>query len=49
MTEMITIEVRRYEELLKEEAKLEALEACGVDNWQGYDDAMGLMRETVEE
>ena len=47
--DMITIEVRRFEELIQGYAKLNALEACGVDNWQGYDDAMGLMRETVEE
>lgn len=29
----------RYEELLDAEAKLDALEAAGVDNWCGYDEA----------
>ena len=28
------------------EEKLAALEAAGVDNWEGYDDAMRLLRET---
>ncbi len=25
--------------------KLEALEAYGVDNWEGYDDAVGSLRD----
>ena len=31
---------KRYKELLKAEKKLEALEAAGVDNWDGYEIAM---------
>jgi len=30
----------RYEELVEAEARLQALEAAGVDNWEGYDEAM---------
>jgi hypothetical protein len=35
----------RVEELEKSEMKLLALEGAGVDNWEGYDDAMEMMRE----
>lgn len=31
---------KRYAELLKAETTLAALEAAGVDNWEGYDDAL---------
>ena len=41
---MITIPRERYEELVKSESKLSALFHAGVDNWDGYDDAM----ETLE-
>jgi len=35
---------------LKAERKLEALEGCGVDNWEGYDDAMKIFwDEEVDE
>lgn len=30
----------RYLELLEKEAKLDALEAAGVDNWEGFSIAM---------
>ncbi|HBJ2612653.1 TPA: hypothetical protein LA742_001079 [Clostridium botulinum] len=33
---MIQISNERFLELLKAEDKLDALEACGVDNWSGY-------------
>lgn len=29
--------------------KLDCLKACGVDNWQGYDDAMEMYREDRKE
>ena len=35
----IEIPIKRYEELLRCEAWVDALEAAGVDNWQGYDSA----------
>ncbi|WP_422023399.1 hypothetical protein [Pyruvatibacter mobilis] len=39
---MDTLEIPReeYEELLADQALLYALRAHGVDNWEGYDDAM---------
>ena len=42
---MITIKRERYEELLEAEAWLSALEAAGVDNWEGVDYASELYRE----
>lgn len=41
----ITIDVTRFKKLEEKERKLEALFACGVDNWSGYDDAMELLEE----
>ena len=38
---MVTIGEKLYEELLQARGKLSALEGFGVDNWEGYDDAMG--------
>lgn len=43
--EMITILVTRYEELTERSAKLGALEAAGVDNWEGYGDAVRTLHE----
>ena len=40
MEEMITITKAEYDELLDNQRMLQALEGAGVDNWQGYDDAM---------
>lgn len=37
---LIEISVKEYEELLDDSIKLEYLESYGVDNWQGYDEAM---------
>lgn len=34
------IDQARYDELIKAEKKLRALEGHGVDNWEWYDDAM---------
>jgi hypothetical protein len=42
---MVEITEERYERLLASEDMLAALEAAGVDNWQGYDDAMDILRE----
>lgn len=43
--ESIIVSKKEYKELLRSEQKLNALEAAGVDNWQGYDDAMDILRE----
>ena len=41
----VTIGAKRYEELLHSENKLMALEGAGVDNWEGYGDAMQALEE----
>lgn len=43
--DFVTITTERLKELEEAERKLQALEACGVDNWCGYDDAMEMMGE----
>jgi hypothetical protein len=41
----ITISRIEYEDLVNATKKLRALEAAGVDNWEGYDVAMTLLYE----
>ena len=45
MEEMVEITKARHEELLEAEAKLDALRAHGVDNWDGYGDAMEYLEQ----
>lgn len=40
MNNTIRITKQEYVSLLKDRAKLMALEGGGVDNWQGYDDSL---------
>jgi hypothetical protein len=40
MNDKIVISMKRYKELIMAEEKLLALEAAGVNNWEGYSDAM---------
>ena len=40
MEDSVTISYSEYERLLKAEAFLEALEEAGVDNWEGYAQAI---------
>jgi hypothetical protein len=47
--EMITIKKSYYDELMENDLKLSALDAAGVDNWVGYDDAMDIFREWLDE
>ncbi len=49
MKPTVEISESRYKELLAAEAKLDALEGHGVDNWEGYDDAMAQFWENEEE
>lgn len=41
----ISVTVKEYTQLLRSEAVLDALEAGGVDNWEGYDIAMQSLQE----
>ena len=48
-TEMVTISADQYEQLLEDSSWLSALRGAGVDNWEGYDYAMEILREWEEE
>jgi len=39
---ILTIEIDKeeYEQLKKDQEFLQALEECGVDNWEGYEEAI---------
>ena len=43
--ETVTIPKEEYDQLLGREWKLTCLEAAGVDNWCGYDDALEMYRD----
>lgn len=47
--EQVTIPKSEYEQLLRDSLKLEALDRHGVDNWEGYDDAMDTYRELLDD
>lgn len=49
MEEKVTITLSEYNELLENSAFLECLQACGVDNWSGYDDARMMMENSEED
>lgn len=44
---MITLSDPEYRTLRRRLDKLDALEAAGVDNWEGYDTAMELLKIKV--
>ncbi|MNT01254.1 hypothetical protein D3C72_1357140 [compost metagenome] len=41
----VTISKDEYEALQRDRELLNCLEACGVDNWSGWDDAMEMFTE----
>jgi ABC-type metal ion transport system substrate-binding protein len=41
----VTIYIARYNELVRKELELDALHNAGVDNWEGYSDAMKSVPE----
>ena len=41
----VTISRKEYDQLQKDADMLNALEACGVDNWEGYSEAHAYLRE----
>lgn len=49
MSETITISKAEYERLKKDQRWLWDLEAVGVDNWQGIDEAIEFRREREAE
>jgi hypothetical protein len=46
MNEQVTIDKSEYDRLVKNSEFLEALQAFGVDNWSGYDDARDAMNSS---
>lgn len=48
-SETVTISRKEYDQLQKDTDMLNALEACGVDNWEGYSKAHKYLREQEEE
>ena len=48
MEQMIELSQSEYQELKDAQMKLIALESAGVDNWQGYSDAMDILKEMKE-
>lgn len=49
MSEYIQIHQGTYQELVRCQNKLYALEAAGVDCWEGYDYAMEILYREVED
>lgn len=43
--ETVTIPKTEYDELCRTKAIYYALSAAGVDNWEGWDDAMDMLKE----
>lgn len=41
----VSITFDEYNQLLNRDQELCALEAAGVDNWEGYDEAMNILKE----
>ena len=41
----VVISKELYEALLDRDQELCALEAAGVDNWEGYEEAMNILKE----
>lgn len=48
-SEVVLVSAEDYAAMQGDLDKLNALEAAGVDNWQGYDDAMAIMRGEEED
>lgn len=43
--ETVTIPKKEYDELIKDSEFLNALRAAGVDNWDGYSEALKILKE----
>ena len=42
---MVTIMQSEYDSLCQDSMKLRALEEAGVDNWEGYSEAMAMLED----
>ena len=45
LPETVTLSREQYDELLQDQALLRALEAAGVDNWDGWNVALETLRK----
>lgn len=45
----IKITLNEYNKLLRAANFLDCLEACGVDNWSGYSDAIEMLEDEYDE
>lgn len=45
----VELSVTEYEELIRRENFLNCLEACGVDGWDGYSQAVDMFQEEYPE
>ena len=45
MSKTITISQEEYDRLISADNFLNCLEACGVDNWHGYGEAIEMLEE----
>lgn len=45
LCDIVPISNKRYQELLEAEKLLGALEAAGVDNWEGYSEAFRYLED----
>lgn len=48
MSETVTITKAEHDRLTKSDLFLQCLEACGVDNWEWYDEACALYKVDLE-
>ena len=46
---MVTVSKKEYAKLCADQLFLEALINCGVDNWEGYEDAQDLLEQWENE
>lgn len=47
-SQAVSIPMEEYLSFVDAKAKLEALEAAGVDNWEGYGEAMSILHGDEE-
>lgn len=46
---IVMVQEKQYHELLERDRWLSALEAAGVDNWDGWDEACEILKEWDKE